>query len=141
MAYKIRLFYFKPTGQFLANVEIEIDRATVEEVWEEVHELRRMGRLPALRANAGRDLFVLVDIFDQPLLAPKLRLHLVLPPTLGEEDVTAVRVPTGEMTPLVGLPLEAMPRTSTRDVVKERSSDADVTPVDPIPVVVPGDDD
>lgn len=64
-----------------------------------------------------------------------------MPPFVDDDDVTPPRTSTGEMAPLVRVPLEEMPRTSTRDVVKVdleadtvvQSTD-EITPVDvPIP--------
>lgn len=126
----VQLYYFRPTGKLLAGTSCEIAMTELEAIWEEIHELRRMGRLPGLRPNAGRDLLVLVDVPDHP----HRRLHLVIPPSLEEEDVTPIRVPTGDMSPLVGLPLSAMPRTSTRDVVGSSIGPEDVTPPDGIRV-------
>jgi hypothetical protein len=116
MTYKVQLIYFRSTGKFLARVETSIDHAELPEIWEEVHELRRIGQLPGLRPNSGRDLLILVDVVDHPQRV----LQLVLPPFVNEEDVTPIRVPTGEMQPLVRVPLEELPspRTTTRDVVK-----------------------
>jgi len=127
MTYKVQLIYFRPTGKYLAHAETMIAHDAIVEIWEEVDELRRMGRLPALRPNAGRDLFIIVDVPDHPQRV----LHLVTPPFFDEDDVTPPRVPTEEMVPIVRVPLAEIPRTTTRDIVK---SDDDITPVDhPIP--------
>lgn len=133
MGYQVHLVYFKPAGKLLSHAKATIEHAQIEDIWEEIHELRRIGRLPGLRVNSGRDLYILVDVVAHP----DRRLHLVMPPVLEEEDVTPIRIPTGEMEPLVRLPLESMPRTSTRDVVKP--SDDEITPVDPFPTVDPND--
>lgn len=145
MAYKVQLIYFRQTGKYLTRAEISFDHDMISKIWDEVHELRRIGRLPGLRPNAGRDLFVLVDVPDHPQRV----LHLVMAPFIDEDDVTPPRIATEEMKPLVRVPLEEMPsqRTTTRDVVKIEPVDVDadtvvrgverdeeVTPVDvPIP--------
>jgi hypothetical protein len=135
MAYKVQLAYFRLTGKFLTYADLVVDRETLAEIWEEIHDLRRVGRLPGLRTNSGRDLFILVDVFGHPQRV----LHLVMPPFVNEDDVTPVRVPTGEMQPLVRIPLEELElggRTTTRDIVKVELDDDDGgdTPVDrPVP--------
>lgn len=132
MAYRVLLFYFRPTGKFLAHAETDVEREKIEDIWDEVHELRRMGRLPGLRPNAGRDLFILVDV----IFHPERTLRLIMPPFVNEEDITPIRVSTGEMQPLVRVPLDEIPggRTTTRDVVKiepvHSEPDDEVTPVD-----------
>ena len=139
MAYKVQLTYFRQTGKYLARAEIEITPAhdAITKIWEVIDGMRRLGQLPGLRPGAGRDLFVLVDVPNHPQRAP----HLVMPPFVDDDDVTPPRTSTGEMAPLVRVPLEEMPRTSTRDVVKVdleadtvvQSTD-EITPVDvPIP--------
>jgi len=133
MGYKVQLAYFRPTGKFLAFAEIHIEREGLPEIWEKIVELRRMGQLPGLRPNAGRDLFIVIDVPDHPARVP----YLAMPPFVNEEDITPVRVSTGEMAPLVRLPLDDMPspRTTTRDVVKVAiETDEEITPVDvPVP--------
>ena len=130
MPYKVQLAYFRLTGKFLAFAECVVDQDAIARIWEEIHELRRLGRLPGLRVNAGRDLFILVDVIDHP----QRELHMVIPPFVNEDDITPVRVPTGQ--PFVRVPLEEIPtaRTTTRDVVKlEETSiaaDEEVTPRD-----------
>jgi len=129
VAYKVQLAYFRPTGKFLTYATCAVDRETLADIWERIHELRRLGQLPGLRPNAGRDLHILVDVVGHP----ERVLHLVMPPFIGDEDVTPIKVPTGEMQPLVRMPLDEIPRTTTRDVIKP-STDDEVTPVDvPIP--------
>ncbi len=134
MAYKVQLIYFRQTGKFLTTAETVLAHEEIVEIWEEIDDMRRLGRLPGLRPGAGRDLFVLVDVPDHPQRA----LHLVMAPFLDEDDITPPRIPTGEMTPLVRVPLDEIPRTTTRDVVKidldaDKSND-EITPVDqPIP--------
>ncbi|HSX22188.1 MAG TPA: hypothetical protein VLE97_05375 [Gaiellaceae bacterium] len=139
MSYRVQLLYFRPTGKFLAAIETTITREALVEIWAEVDDMRRLGRLPGLRQGAGRDLLVVVDVPDHPQRV----LHLVMPPFIDEDDVTPPRIPTGEMVPLVRVPLDEIPRTSTRDVVKRPASDEidtvvisdeEITPVDaPIP--------
>jgi hypothetical protein len=135
VAYKVQLLYFRQTGKFLTSAYTTSARAEIAEIWAEIDDLRRLGRLPRLRLGAGRDLFVLVDVPDHPQRAP----HLVMAPFLDEDDVTPPGTPTGQM-----LPLTEIQRTSTRDVVKPSeddseadtnvASDDEVTPVDhPIP--------
>jgi hypothetical protein len=138
--YKVQLIYFRPTGKFLARAETVMDHAAITKIWEEIHEMRRWGKLPGLRPNAGRDLLVVVDVPDHPQRV----LHLVMPPLFDEDDVTPPRLSTEEMMPLVRMPLAEIPRTSTRDVVKPGQdqdqevdtivADDEITPVDgPIP--------
>ena len=132
MAYKVQLAYFRATGKFLTYADCVVEHEALEQIWDEIHELRRIGRLPGLRVNAGRDLFILVDVKDHP----QRMMHLVIPPFVNEDDVTPIRVPTGEMQPLVRVPLEELPlpRTTTRDIVKIDKSaveaDQETTPVD-----------
>jgi len=130
MPYKVQLLYFRQTGKFLATAETATAHDGLIEIWEEIDDMRRLGRLPGLRPGAGRDLFVVVDVPDHPQRV----LHMVMPPFIDDDDVTPPRVPTGEMIPLVRVPLDELPRTSTRDVVKTPPPDEEVTPVDrPIP--------
>ena len=139
MLYKVQLIYFRQTGKFLATAETKIAHDAIVEIWEEIDDMRRLGRLPGLRQGAGRDLFIIVDVPDHPQRV----LHMVMPPFQDEDDVTPPRISTDEMVPLVRVPLDEMPRTSTRDVIKPTadSSEADtvvideeITPVDaPIP--------
>lgn len=136
MAYKVQLIYFRQTGKFLANAETVIAHDELVEIWEAIDDMRRLGRLPGLRPGAGRDLFIVVDVPDHA----KRVLHMVMPPFIDDDDVTPPRVPTGEMIPLVRVPLDELPRTSTRDVLKVDpailatdtvvASDEEITPVD-----------
>jgi hypothetical protein len=141
MALKVQLAYFRLTGKFLAYADCVVEHETLAQIWEEIHDLRRIGRLPGLRANAGRDLFILVDVVDHP----QRQMHLVIPPFVNDDDITPVRVPTGEMQPLVRMPMEEIPsgRTTTRDVVKVEkaviAADEEVTPPDGVPL--PSDPD
>jgi hypothetical protein len=147
--YKVQLIYFRQTGKFLTMVETTIHREEITHIWKEIDDSRRLARLPGLRPGAGRDLFILVDVPDHPQRA----LHLVVPSCIDEDDVTPPHVSTGEMLPLVRVPLDEMPRTSTRDIVKvdlEADADADtvtsfvpdddITPVDR-PIPKPRDDE
>lgn len=142
VAYKVQLRYFRQTGKFLATAETILAFEELVEIWEEIDDMRRIGRLPGLRPGAGRDLFVLIEVPDHPQRVP----HLVMAPFLDEDDITPPRIPTGEMIPLVRVPLAEIPRTSTRDVIKFEAadvevkidthvaSDEEVTPVDmPLP--------
>jgi hypothetical protein len=140
MAYKVQLTYFRATGKFLATAATTIDCDDLAEIWNEIDEMRRLGRLPSLRHGSGRDLFIVVDVPDHP----KRVLHMVMAPFVDEDDVTPPRIPTGEMLPLVRVPLDEMPRTSTRDIVKQPpntddvdtvvTTEEEITPVDvPIP--------
>jgi hypothetical protein len=114
VTFKVQLIYFRQTGKYLTTVETTIARDTLVEIWEEIDDMRRLGSLPGLRPGAGRDLFVLVDVPDHPQRA----LHLVMATFLDEDDVTPMRIPTGEMEPMVRMPLAEIPRTTTRDIVK-----------------------
>ena len=143
MAYKVQLIYFRQTGKFLTTAETTIGGDAIVEIWEEIDDMRRLGRLPGLRLGSGRDLFILVDVPDHPQRV----LHLVMAPFLDEDDVTPPRTSTGEMVPLVRVPLDEIPRTTTRDVLKIDPvaaaepdvdtvvvTDEEITPVDqPIP--------
>lgn len=126
MTYKVQLIYFRQTGKFLAFADTLLAHESLVEIWEEIDDMRRLGRLPGLRPGAGRDLFVLVDVPSHPQRV----LHLVMPPFHDDDDVTPPRVPTGEMIPLVRVPLEEIPRTTTRDVVRPDLETEEVTPVD-----------
>jgi hypothetical protein len=118
MPYKVQLAYFRSTGKFLTYVDYNSERETLAQICDEVHDLRRGGRLPGLRPNAGRDLFILVEVVDHP---ERLLPHLVMPPFVDNDDITPVHVSTGELA-----------RTTTRDIVKVVLEEA--TPVDkPIP--------
>ena len=125
MAYKVQLIYFRPKGRFLATAETTIAHDEIVEIWEEIDEMRRLGRLPGLRPGAGRDLLIVVDVPDHPQRV----LHLVMPPFFDEDDVTPVRIPTEEMVPLVRVPLAEIPRTSTRDVIKPPKADPEADTV------------
>ena len=125
VAYKVQLLYFRQTGKFLTTAETVLAYDTIVEIWEEIDNMRRLGSLPGLRPGAGRDLFVLIDVPDHPQRV----LHLVMPPFLDEDDVTPPRTSTGEIMPLVRVPLAEMPRTSTRDVVKPPQVDPEAVTV------------
>jgi hypothetical protein len=146
MTYKVQLIYFRQTGKFLAAVETTSTLPGLVEIWEEIDDKRRLGQLPGLRPGAGRDLFIIIDVPDHPQRV----LHMVMPPFMDDDDVTPPRIPTGEMIPLVRVPLDEMPRTTTRDIVKIAPAaiaaardmdndtvvapDEEITPVDhPIP--------
>jgi hypothetical protein len=135
MSHKVQLAYFRITGKFLAYANCVVEKETLEQIWDEIHEMRRMGRLPGLRPNAGRDLFIIVDVFNHPDRV----LHLVMPPFVNEDDDTPVRVPTGEMEPLTRPSPEDLPRTTTRDIVKidKAGVDEETTPVDQVPPLPP----
>lgn len=148
MPYKVQLIYFRQTGKFLTNAETTVEHEDILEIWKAVDDMRRMGRLPGLRPAAGRDLIIVVDVPDHP----KRVLQLVMPPFIDEDDLTPPHIPTGEMIPLVRVPLDEIPRTTTRDIVKIDkidleadtvvSSADDVTPPDqPIPKPPNNDDD
>ena len=136
VAYKVQLIYFRQTGKFLAMAETTIAHDAIVEIWDAIDDMRRLGRLPGLRPGAGRDLFVIVDVPDHPQRV----LHMVTPPFQDEDDVTPPRISTGELVPLVRVPLAEIPRTSTRDVVKPPeadpeadtivASDDEITPID-----------
>jgi hypothetical protein len=140
----VQLHYFRPTGKFLTSVEAVLDLDELVEIWERVDELRRFGKLPGLVPGAGRDLHIVVDVPNHP----KRVLHLVMPPFMDDDDVTPLRTPTGEMAPLIRIPLAEMPlpRTSTRDVVRVDAEadtvvleDDETTPVE-VPIPKPSDD-
>ena len=144
VTYKVNLIYFRQTGKFLATGQTTIAHDTLVEIWKEIDEMRRMGRLPGLRPGAGRDLLIVVDVPDHP----KRVMHLVMPPFLDDDDVTPARISTTEMVPLVRVPLAEVPRTSTRDVVKPPEVDQeadtvvgseDITPVE-VPIPKPPDE-
>jgi hypothetical protein len=129
MSYKAQLIYFRQTGKYLTTAELTIDEIPLLDIWEKIDDLRRLGRLPGLRPGAGRDLFIIVDVPGHP----ERVLHMVMGPFLDEDDITPPRIPTGEMVPLVRVPLAELPRTSTRDVIKPESAiatDEEITPVD-----------
>lgn len=125
MQYKVQLTYFRSTGKFLATVSLTSEHDDLVDIWDEIDERRRLGRLPGLRPGAGRDLFIVVDVPDHP----KRVLHMVTAPFVDDDDVTPPRIPTDEMIPLVRVPLDEMPRTSTRDVVKPPEADSEVDTV------------
>jgi len=126
MSYTVQLFYFRQTGKFLTSAATTSSQGNLIEIWEEIDDLRRLGRLPGLRLGAGRDLTILVDVTDHP----NRQLHLVMPPCFDEDDVTPSRTPTGEMPPLVRVPLAEIPRTTTRDILRQQPPpEEEVTPV------------
>ena len=107
-----------------------LDINELVEIWEEIDEMRRLGRLPGLRPNAGRDLLIVVDVPAHPQRV----LHLVTPPFIDEDDVTPPRIATEEMVPIMRMPLAELPRTTTKDIVRRNTEEDEVTPVDvPIP--------
>ena len=137
MTYKVHLIYFRPTGKFLTRAETMIAHEEIAKIWEELHEMRRWGRLPGLRPNAGRDLLVVVDVPDHP----QRELHLVMPPLFDEDDVTPSRIARED-----SVALEELRRTSTRDVIKvdptaipdvaTGGADDEITPINvPIPAL------
>lgn len=135
MTFRVVLSYFRPTGKYLASAETVIAHDAIAMIWEEIHEMRKLGRLPGLRPNAGRDLLIVVDVPDHPHRVP----HLVMPPKFDEDDVTPSRISTGVSAPTVRLPIDELPRTTTRDVVKvETETSEEITPVD---VRIPGSSD
>jgi len=87
MGHRVQLTYFRPTGRYLARAEVLVPLDQLEEIWEEVDQLRRLGRLPGLRPGAGRGLLVLVEVPDHPRGVARL----VMAPVLDEDDVTASR--------------------------------------------------
>jgi len=144
--YKVQLTYFRQTGKFLTTAETVLAHDEIVEIWEEIDDMRRLGRLPGLRQGAGRDLFIIVDVPDHPQRV----LHMVTPPFQDEDDITPPRLSTGEMMPLVRVTLAEIPRTSTRDVIKfdvsdladadtDATSDEAVTPVN-VPLPKPPDE-
>lgn len=146
MPYKVQLTYFRQTGKFLTTAETVLAHDEIVEIWEEIDDMRRLGRLPGLRQGAGRDLFIIVDVPDHPQRV----LHMVTPPFQDEDDITPPRLSTGEMMPLVRVTLAEIPRTSTRDVIKfdvsdladadtDATSDEAVTPVN-VPLPKPPDE-
>jgi len=122
MQYRVQLIYFRSTGKFVAVGAFSTEYATLDQIWEEVHELRRMGQLPNLRPNSGRDLHILVDVMNHP----SRELHICVPPFTDDDDVTPVRVPTRELLPIVRMPLEELPRA----VYETDRPDDEKTPVD-----------
>lgn len=114
VAYKVQLSYFRQTGKFLAFAETTVEREALTEIWTEVNDMRRLGRLPSLRPGSGRDLFIVIDVPDHPQRVP----HMVMQPFLDEDDVTPSRPMTGETALLVRVPLNKAPRTTTHDVIK-----------------------
>ena len=145
MTFKVQLIYFRQTGKYLTTAETTTSRDALIEIWEEIDDMRRLGSLPGLRPGAGRDLLVLVDVPDHP----QRTLHLVMATFIDEDDVTPMRIPIGEMTPLVRMPLEEIARTTTRDIVKPDldameadtsvMSDEEVTPIE-VPFPRPPDE-
>ena len=126
--YRVELVYFRQTGKYLTRSETVIALEAIEEIWLEIDEMRRLGRLPGLRPGAGRDLLIVVDVPDHPART----MRLVMPPFVGEDDVTPPHVSTEQMQALAEIA-----RTTTRDVVKvDPEADTvvqdaeDVTPVD-----------
>src|SRR5688500_3124240 len=88
---RVDLLYFRPTGSFLQRAEYESRHVGLVDIWEEVAVMRRLGRLPGLREKSGRDLYIVV-LSEPPFL--------IRPPFVDEDDVTPMRVPTGEHAPL-----------------------------------------
>ena len=92
MPHKVHLTYFRSSGKYLSRAVLVIDLDPAEAIWAEVQMQRRLGRLPGIHPNAGRDLFVLVET---PYLPPRL----IKPPLLDEDDETPTLVPLREMVP------------------------------------------
>ena len=134
MTREVHLIYFRPTGKFLSRAKTTSSREELVQIWEEVHEMRRLGRLPGLRPNAGRDLFVIVDVPDHP----RRELRLVMPPLIDEDDVTPPRISPETLGPFESLeqigPVETLARTSTRDVI---DPEADTVVVDDGDAAIP----
>lgn len=138
MAYKVQLTYFRQTGKFLAVAETMITRQTLAEIWADINDMRRLGRLPSLRPGSGRDLFVVVDVPDHPQRV----LHIVMPPCLGEDDVTPPWTLTKEPALLMRVPPRGIPQTTTtpRDVLKQPPNESVAVPDTLTPPGVPMDE-
>lgn len=134
--YFVQLLYFRATGRYVTSGRFSTELIKLNDIWEEVHELRRMGQLPGLAPNSGRDLLILVDVMEHPRHEP----YIAIPARIDEEDVTPVRVPTREMLPLVRMPLQEMPRES-RTRTRQISRDDEITPVDGRVLKMDGDDE
>lgn len=128
MSFKVQVVYFRSNGHYCAVGDYMTAHDELPDIWEEVHELRRMGRLPGLRPNAGRDLIALVDVVGHPVHRP----HLCIPPLVQEEDVTPMRVPTVEMVPLV---IEIPPLPNEFDHEDRRATPRDTQEVLAAPAV------
>lgn len=121
------MVYFRPTGSFCSVGSYQTESIDLPKVWEEIIEMRRMGRLPGLRPNSGRDFIVLVDVIDHP----KHRPHLIIPPAIDDGDVTPVRVPTAEMRPLVRVvDIDSKIREALAPRTLTPNTDDEITPVD-----------
>ena len=97
---RVTLAYFTPTGTFVQRAFYETSHSHPVDVWGEVGVMRRLGRLPGLRPNSGRDHYVLVEMGGSTVP------HLITPPVLDEDDITPVKVSTGEWPPLLRPPEE-----------------------------------
>jgi len=89
---RVRLSYYTPHGILVARHAYESIVVPFDDVVEEIVVRRRVGQLPGLRPNSGRDHIIRVKFGE--------RERLIIPPWIDEEDVTPVRVPTGEHEPL-----------------------------------------
>jgi hypothetical protein len=129
VAYQVQLNYFRQTGKFLAAAEMTTSRDVITEIWTDVNDMRRLGRLPNLRPGTGRDLFIVIDVPDHPQRVP----HMVMPPFLDEDDVTPSRTMTEEPALLVRMPLNETPRTTTRDVINPQRAGRDSRGISGLP--------
>lgn len=91
---RVYLSYFPPSGgEPVAAAEFESAHTELGAVVEQIVVKRRIGELPGLRRNSGRNSPILIAFGDG-------RLHLAMPPFVDDEDHTPIRVPTQEMPPL-----------------------------------------
>ncbi len=87
--YRVELMYFRTTGRFYGTGSFETLRQTMPDIWDEVVEMRMLGALPQLRPKSGRRFYIVITVAGPPGTVP----CLLIPPVIGDDDHTPIRVP------------------------------------------------
>jgi hypothetical protein len=69
---KVKLTYFKESGKYYSNGEYETKQQMMYDVYEEVRQMQKDGKLPGLVDGGGKEFTVLVEIPDHPCGCPQL---------------------------------------------------------------------
>lgn len=94
---RVRLTYFRQSGRCCGDGSYDTAQPTLQHVWSEVQQKRRVGHLPGLRLGQGRECVILIELEDH---TP----HLDMPARLDDEDVTPIEVPILKLKPDGGDP-------------------------------------
>ncbi len=69
--YKVELIYFKDTGKYYSSGEYETQIEPLYEIWGEVREMQRIGKLPGL-VEGCVEFTILVNVPGHPHDHPRL---------------------------------------------------------------------